>query len=936
MSQSTDPAYLERFYARLLRRQAAHRPQYEAQLEAASAGGVLAESTSAGVATRDRVIVLETIVSEERPVLFVEQDRFLTNASEYYEGGLEARTLVEELRTARGKLQPMLPLVGRIDVENFPNMDYVGTGWFLAENIVITNRHVAELVARWDGRRYVIRAGVAGQPLVPTWCSTHEGNDSANPPSRSFRIEEVLYIEPTAGPDLAFVRVSRRADGTQPVCIPLAETNLKEDEFACVVGYPARAPARIIPDQELMQKLYRDRYDIKRAAPGYGAGEHGKTTTHDCTTLGGNSGSVLLNAAGQAAGLHFAGLYRAENYAVPASVLREYVRGQRWNRPAEITTTKPETQTREPTMNVPPSTNATPSTNVTTYVAAGTYTFELNIPIQIQIGVRSPVLTPVAAGTSSPPPVVVDVTDPAQVEAAAVEYWKERSDGVLAVRVGYLDADGQISEQLCLAVSVQPSRWSAFEKTAPRIYRGLPVRYAPADVQEQLDAIPEVESVNRIAYDDDARTGPEFSFDEVDEEMHLRLHVGPEYSWDELKKFLDATESRLVGGMYEFHARHIQETLEERLSEGAEFKLVLDNATFSGGNDPESFDRPQTFERWANDYTFERIVAPEGTSGLISDSYHIKVVVRDGKTFWLSSGNWKAGSSQPMITPEQRRAAATTDLPGNREWHVTVRNTTLARRFQQHLEQDFQRSTDLNGGVSPESAFAETSIEIPEEVSLVLERRAPSKILKPKVINRRVKVKMLLTPDQQGKVYSEAVLGLIESAQSSLFFQIPYIGMPSAPGLTRGYIDRLIVALTKKLKTLDDARVILRTGGSALSAPAHAAWYFKSKGVDIDNRLRAIENHHTKGMIVDGRRVLLGSHNWSKPGVSLNRDASLLFDDADVAQYYTEAFEIDWARANPIRPRQFVRPESFVTESAADGLPLGYRTVSLQDALQDA
>ena len=46
--------------------------------------------------------------------------------------------------------------------------------------------------------------------------------------------------------------------------------------------------------------------------------------------------------------------------------------------------------------------------------------------------------------------------------------------------------------------------------------------------------------------------------------------------------------------------------------------------------------------------------------------------------------------------------------------------------------------------------------------------------------------------------------------------------------------------------------------------------------------------------------MLLGSHNWSKPGVSLNRDASLIFNDAERAAYYAEAFEIDWNRANRI------------------------------------
>src|SRR4029453_16832725 len=99
----------------------------------------------------------------------------------------------------------------------------------------------------------------------------------------------------------------------------------------------------------------------------------------------------------------------------------------------------------------------------------------------------------------------------------------------------------------------------------------------------------------------------------------------------------------------------------------------------------------------------------------------------------------------------------------------------------------------------------------------------------------------------------------------------------------------------------------LRAQGAKFSAPSHAAWYFKSKGVDIASRVRAIENHHTKGMIVDGKRVLLGSHNWSMPGVTLNRDASLIFDDRDIAEYYLEAFEIDWQRAREPRLEQTVR-----------------------------
>jgi phosphatidylserine/phosphatidylglycerophosphate/cardiolipin synthase-like enzyme len=414
--------------------------------------------------------------------------------------------------------------------------------------------------------------------------------------------------------------------------------------------------------------------------------------------------------------------------------------------------------------------------------------------------------------------------------------------------------------------------------------------------------------------------------------------VGPEYSWDVLKDFLDGASESLVSAIYEFHGSHIAAALEERLDADVALRLVMDNASFHAvQNEDQEFDRAERFEAWERfGPRFARIVAPEGRTGLISDSYHIKVTVREDDTFWLSSGNWKMGSSQPIVTQEDRDNATDVDLPGNREWHVVVHSRKLAARFRNHIVRDFERSAELGGGSVPRSdEAAEVWVDVPLEESPALERRPPRRILEPQSFQGRIKVKPLLTPDKQGAVYSEAVLQLIRSARESLLFQIPYISMPSNPSQQRGFIDELLQALTQKLKTLPDARLLLRRGGQRYSAPTHAAWYLKSKGVDVANRVRQIEDHHTKGMIVDGKRVLIGSPNWSKPGVTLNRDASLLFDHAGIAGYYAEAFEIDWQRANPIRPKKFVQTESAILEAAGSEPPAGYRRVRLSELLDE-
>jgi hypothetical protein len=886
----------------------------------------------AAEAAPPREMVLETIVNIERPVLFVRDHAFDTREVTIL--GPEAKDLVRRMET-NTVLKPYLPLVGRIDVENFPaNFPFVGSAWFVDEDIVVTNRHVASLIAEWDDGRFIFSPGTLGRTIEASFNNAHEYDDAAPPdPRRIRKIKRVLYIEPEPGPDIAFVQMERGFDGAGPRRIEIADADVGAEVPVCVVGYPARAPRRIIPDQEEMERLYRGQYDVKRAAPGYSMAAKEGLTLHDCTTLGGASGSVVFDLkTGRAVGLHFAGLYHEENYAVRASILNEYISGKKWNSPVRIETAKPPQPPpdRGAQPQKPASSSAPPAPATQNPVQS--VTFPLTVTLSLGPAMN---ITAVAAGGPATPAAAVQRITAADVEKAAADYWRSRPEGVVAVRVGFIDQDGKIGDQPCIAASVLPSRLAALEAEAPTSLQGVPIRYLPATADEQLESLRQVEAVSSVAYDDENRRGEGFSFEQVEEEMEVTLHVGPEYSWEVLSGFLKDASGQIVSAMYEFHSGHIKDAIEARLRDRAALSLVLDNATFS---EDDEFDPIATFDEWARRFNFKRIIAPEGSRGLIANSYHIKVTVREDDTFWLSSGNWKSGSSQPVISEAQRRRAdaGEADLPGNREWHIVVKNPTLAARFRNHIQQDFARSEELGGRTVPRSRAAdETFIDVPIEEAVVLERPAPDHIIEPKTINGVFKVRPLLTPDSEGAVYSKAVLRLIRSARRSLLFQIPYIGMPPNPNSSRGFIDDLIGALVEKLLEIEDARVILRSGGKEFSNPTHAAWFFKSKGVDIEQQLRVIENHHTKGMIVDGTRVLIGSHNWSAPGVTLNRDASLLFDDERVASYYAEAFEIDWKRASEIRPRQFVRREAAILEAVGSAPAPGYKRVALSAWLKD-
>lgn len=875
------------------------------------------ESASAEVVNR---IVLETIVRSGRPALFVKDNRIDATTEELDQ---TAQIVVDRLRAAAPVIEPLIPLVGRIDVANHQSsIPFAGTGWFLDEDVIVTNRHVAEVIALWDGREFVFRPGRFGDDLRVSIDFRHETGSNA---TDVLPIQSVLYIERDgAKADFALLRVGRRTDGTRPKKISIAESDASLNTNIAVVGYPARAPAYIIPDQAWMDRIYGGTYEVKRVAPGLMTGSSRGWATHDATTLGGNSGSVVLDMkTGKAVGLHFAGAYMIENYCVPASVLNEYRK-----RGAASPSPPPPKKEEEP-IAVQPQTPASGVVASPT-VQGGEVTFTIPLTIKVSLG------APGVAGAPADQPKTPAKEHAGVLEAARALLREIRGNGVLAVRHGYLVDGDRLSDTACLVVSADPSRMGEVRARAPRAYAGFPVDVRPAPLSDQdPDAAMELvaEAAMTISYNDDERKGKGFSFDWVDEEMEVLLHVGPERSWTVLSDFLGRTERQLVSSIYEFHAEHVADAIERELADGTDLTLVMaiqSRDPQSGHIAPGDFDRSTRFEEWEERFgtdRFARLFVPIGSTGLVARSYHIKVTVRDDDWFWLSSGNWKR-ASQPKIDADDLSDPRATGRAGNREWHVVVRNETLANRFRNHILADYERSRAL--GATTESVEPVKYVDVPVSVleAIALEA-APTQVFEPLRIARSVRVKPLLTPDRKGEVYCAAVLKLIRSAKKQLLFQNQYITVTDS---SKGLFGELVDALVERSNEIDDVRILLRTGGSGF-------WdnmaELKRRGMDVNRCVRRISATHTKGIIVDGKRVLVGSHNWSSLGVTLNRDASLLFDDAEVAQYFADVFEEDWNRVSAISvPEGVALAEAAPRMATGDAPPPGFRRIPLSEFLE--
>ena len=74
----------------------------------------------------------------------------------------------------------------------------------------------------------------------------------------------------------------------------------------------------------------------------------------------------------------------------------------------------------------------------------------------------------------------------------------------------------------------------------------------------------------------------------------------------------------------------------------------------------------------------------------------------------------------------------------------------------------------------------------------------------------------------------------------------------------------------------------------------------KDEGVDLTANIYTLPNVHNKGFVIDGKTVVISSQNFSPSGVYENRDAGLILESEDIAQYFAPIFDADWRVSRPL------------------------------------
>ncbi|AMV25230.1 hypothetical protein VT84_12595 [Gemmata sp. SH-PL17] len=252
----------------------------------------------------DEVAGLEAIVlTRGRPVAFIRDSRY---------DPLPAPWAHLNADPVRQRLQPLLNSVGRVELPN-SSIPYGGTAFVVGPDLLMTNRHVAALFTVGLGTRGLLynagNAAIDFRREVGSAATTH------------VEVSKVVMMHPYW--DMALLRVRGL-----PAAHPALKLSIRPpDELVgrdvIAVGYPALDSRN---DIELQNRIFQSTYEVKRLQPGKFRGRESirsfetrvNAATHDSSTLGGNSGSAVLDpSTGEAVALHFAGAYLKANYAVP-------------------------------------------------------------------------------------------------------------------------------------------------------------------------------------------------------------------------------------------------------------------------------------------------------------------------------------------------------------------------------------------------------------------------------------------------------------------------------------------------------------------------------------------------------------------------------------------------------------------------------------------
>jgi S1-C subfamily serine protease len=254
--------------------------------------------------TAQQVAALQAVVRAMRPSM-------LSRKGTVDPLPVEANPVFPNWTAFAAGILPYLYTIGRVDRKaTGPKApDPFGTGFLLTPELFLTNHHVVTKITEGTD---IIEAGTVEVRFV---------QEFGAPDEPAVPVLEVYGFHPDE--DAAILRLARCAALESRKPLLWSTSPLVDGSNVVVVGYPS-ADSR---NPLFVDTIFGGKLSVKRLAPGEFIGTKRGALFHDCSTLGGNSGSPLVDmTTGAVVGLHRDGSFLARNEAVGIEALGDFVR----------------------------------------------------------------------------------------------------------------------------------------------------------------------------------------------------------------------------------------------------------------------------------------------------------------------------------------------------------------------------------------------------------------------------------------------------------------------------------------------------------------------------------------------------------------------------------------------------------------------------------
>jgi phosphatidylserine/phosphatidylglycerophosphate/cardiolipin synthase-like enzyme len=370
----------------------------------------------------------------------------------------------------------------------------------------------------------------------------------------------------------------------------------------------------------------------------------------------------------------------------------------------------------------------------------------------------------------------------------------------------------------------------------------------------------------------DPNRQPNLTITPCDKVKKMQAGVSPDCSYRLVKAAMEAAQEEICLYIYNVSAEHLLDLLRDVKGRGVRIRLMYD-VTDTRGSERQKL----------NALGIELKEAPSSNGRKVFTICHQKFAVIDDSILLLGSANW-AGTSIPLVsTPGKFKK-------GNREWIIRIDESFLAEWFKGLFEADWDiPEIEAPGELVPEFELRPETTVFPSLVAKV-----PDKVFDLKRVDlpSPVTVTPVLSPNN----YFNLTHKLIREAKTSVDIEQQYIlaGGPKTEGLLSALEQRK-----------DELEIRIIVSPAFRKEGATDSWEISVESLETFNLrgcLRAMNlsyytHLHNKGVIIDRRKVIVSSTNWSENSISRAREAGLLIESPEIAGYYADVFDFDWSIA---------------------------------------